>query len=345
MLQWNTPGTVAEQGASQQLVDRFGRVHSELRISVTDRCNLRCTYCMPAEVASFLPRAELLSFDEISRFVRVAATLGIRKLRLTGGEPLVRPNLDRLIARLVALDGIEEVALTTNGLLLAEQAAALKRAGLARLNVSLDALEPEAFRAIARRDGLERVLAGLSAARAAGFEGTRLNAVALRGASEEQVVPLVRFARDEGLELRFIEFMPLDADHAWQRQQVLSGAELRASIEAALGPLVPVERNDPSQPSTDFRFADGRGRVGFIASVTEPFCGSCNRIRLTADGQVRNCLFATDEWDARRILRSDGDDQQLVDLLHSCVGAKRAGHGIDGARFVPPERAMYRIGG
>lgn len=328
-----------------QLVDRFGRVHRNLRVSVTDRCNIRCFYCMPLENVQFKPRHEILSFEEIERFVRVAAGLGIRKIRLTGGEPLVRQDVDQLVERLVEVPGIEDIALTTNGILLTEQASRLKRAGLHRLNISLDTLSEERFQKIARREGLQRVLDGIAAAQAAGFERIRLNAVAIRDLTEDDIVPLVDFARRHGLEMRFIEFMPLDGEQHWEGRQVLSGAEIRRRVEEAFGPLVPAWRDDPSQPAVDFDFADGQGRIGLINPVTEPFCGDCDRLRLTAEGQIRNCLFSIEEWDARALLRGGGSDEQMADLVRDCVGAKRAGHGIDSDAFVRPRRAMYQIGG
>jgi len=327
------------------LQDTLGRVHTNLRISVTDRCNLRCFYCMPAEAVQFKPRRELLTFEEITRFVRVVARLGVHKIRLTGGEPLMRAHLPELVRQLVAVPGIDEVALTTNGLLLAAQARGLRAAGLARINISLDALSEDVFRRIARRDGLERVLDGIFAARRAGIPRIRLNAVAIRDISEEEIVPLAAFARQHQLELRFIEFMPLDAQHDWRRPSVLSGQEIRDRLEDAFGPLLPVAGVDPSQPATDYHFADGGGRIGLINPVTQPFCGACNRLRITAEGQVRNCLFSTSEWDARAVLRGGGTDDQLEDLVRACVSAKKPGHGIDAPEFVPPARAMYQIGG
>lgn len=327
------------------LVDSFGRVHTNLRVSVTDRCNIRCFYCMPAENVRFNPRNELLSFEEIERFVRVAAQLGVDKVRLTGGEPLVRQGVSVLVEKLARIEGIRDIALTTNGILLAEQAVALKQAGLKRLNISLDSLDRDTFFRISRRTGLERVLEGIFAARAAGFRKIRLNAVAIRGMTEPDIVPLARFAREHCMEMRFIEFMPLDADGAWETDQVLSGEVIRETIEHEIGPLVPVTRDDPSQPATDYAFADGMGRLGFINPVTQPFCQRCNRLRLTAEGQVRNCLFSSEEWDARALLRGDGDDQQLAELLRASVGAKMAGHGISSDEFVKPQRAMYQIGG
>lgn len=326
------------------LVDSFGRVHNNLRISVTDRCNIRCFYCMPLENVRFKPQRDLLTFEEIARFVRVVAKLGIDRLRLTGGEPLVRSDLPKLVSMLAGTPGIVDVALTTNGILLDEQAGALKAAGLQRLNISLDALNEATFERIARRKGLQRVLDGIAAAKAAGFERIRLNAVSIRGLTENEIVPLAKFARRHELELRFIEYMPLDAEEHWDHDQVLSGEEVRETIEREVGELEPVE-SDPSQPATDYRYRDGSGRVGFINPVTEPFCGACNRLRLTAEGQVRNCLFSTTEWDARKLLRGGESDAAIAALVQECVGAKKTGHGIDTPQFVRPERAMYQIGG
>jgi cyclic pyranopterin phosphate synthase len=331
--------------AAGPLVDAFGRVHTNLRVSVTDRCNIRCFYCMPAENVQFKPRRELLTFEEMERFVRVAARLGVNKIRLTGGEPLVRHDLHRLVAKLAAVPGIRDIAMTTNGLLLAEQAQALKDAGLGRLNISLDSLKPEVFERISRRTGLDRVLAGIAEARRVGFARIRLNAVAIRGITEPEIVPLVEFARSHGMEMRFIEFMPLDAEGNWDNDQVLTGQQIRRVLEQHVGRLVPLERDDPSQPATDFEFVDGRGRIGFINPVTEPFCHRCNRLRLTAEGQVRNCLFSTEEWDARHVLRDGGSDDDLAELIRASVGAKKAGHGINSDEFIKPERAMYQIGG
>ncbi len=331
------------------LYDRFGRVHNNLRISVTDRCNIRCFYCMPAENVQFKPRSEILTFEEIERFVRVAARLGVNKLRLTGGEPLVRSNLPVLIEKLNRIEGIDDIALTTNGILLAEQAAALKAAGLQRLNISLDALNPETFKQIARREGFERVLEGIFAAQAIGFEKIKLNAVAIAGITEAEVVPFGHFARRHGLEVRFIEFMPLDADNAWENDQVLPGEKIRALLEAAIAPLVPLHRDDPSQPATDYMFADGIGQIGFINPVTQPFCHDCNRLRITADGKLRNCLFGQDEWDVRALLRAENaeerSDESIARLVRGCVAAKWPGHGINQEGFVKPLRAMFQIGG
>ena len=334
--------------APQGLLDGFGRLHTDLRISVTDRCNLRCTYCMPLD-AEFRPRDELLSYEEIARVARVAAGLGIRTIRLTGGEPLLRSRLEVLVGMLAAIPGITDLALTTNGLLLAEQADALARAGLRRLNVSLDSLDAEVFERIARRRGLDRVLAGLAAAKSAGFHDIRINAVSIRGITEAEIVPLAEFCRREHHHLRFIEFMPLDAEEAWSNAQVLSGREVRAILERHVGRLMPAAGGDPGQPAVDFTWADGAGSVGFIDPVTAPFCERCDRLRLTADGQFRNCLFSAEEWDVRQVLRGGGDDAEadarVGRLLQECVRAKRAAHGIGSSTFERPARSMYQIGG
>ena len=327
------------------LVDSFGRRHTNLRISVTDRCNIRCFYCMPSEEVRFKPKRELLNFEEIARFVGVMSTLGVNKLRLTGGEPLVREGVPELVRMLSTIDGIDDVALTTNGILLDKFAQRLRDAGLGRLNVSLDALDPRKFEQITRRDDLFRVLDGIRAAQAAGFQRIKLNAVAVASLTESEVIPLARFARDEGLELRFIEFMPLDADGAWESDQVLSGAAIRAQLEQVFGALDPVAGADPSQPATDYDYRDGSGRVGFINPVSEPFCGDCNRLRITAEGRVRNCLFSTVEWDARELLRRGASDAELAALVRQAVEQKRAGHGINSDEYLQPRRPMYQIGG
>jgi GTP 3',8-cyclase len=336
---------MAEITNKAPLTDRLGRVHKSLRISVTDRCNIRCFYCMPNENVRFRPRDEILSFEEITRFVRVVSQMGVRRLRLTGGEPLVRADLSRLVRMLAEVTGIDDIALTTNGILLEEQAAELRTAGLQRLNMSLDTLREDVFQKISRREGLDRVLAGIAAAQAAGFQHIRLNAIAIQGLTEDEIVPLAHFARDRGLELRFIEYMPLDAEKHWRTDDVLDGETIRAILEAEFGPLVPAGRIRPSQPASDFEYSDGRGRVGLIQPVSQPFCEACDRLRLTAEGQVRNCLFSTAEWDARAILRGGGSDDELADLVRDCVGAKTPAHGINTVEFVRPERAMYQIGG
>jgi len=327
------------------LLDTFGRVHSDLRVSVTDRCNIRCFYCMPAENVRFLPRAQILTFEEIVRFVQAAARLGVTRLRLTGGEPLLRQNLAALVGQLARVDGITDIGLTTNGMLLADQAADLRQAGLRRLNISLDTLDEDVFQRISRRNGLDQVLAGIERAQEVGFDKIKLNAVSIQGLSEPEIIPLAHFARQRGLELRFIEFMPLDADGAWDSTQVLGGDQILAILTSEFGPLEPLLGGDPSQPARDHRYLDGEGVVGFINPVTHPFCGDCNRLRLTAEGQVRNCLFSTVEWDARTLLRANATDEDLAELIRDCVRAKKAGHGIDSDDFVRPSRAMFQIGG
>ncbi len=331
--------------ANAPLTDLLGRTHTSLRISVTDRCNIRCFYCMPEKGVVFRPHDEILTFEEICRFVRAVLQVGVNKFRITGGEPLVRSNLPELVKQLNQMPGVADLALTTNGILLRDQAAALHAAGLRRLNISLDTLREEMFQKITRREGLDRVLDGIAAAQTCGFEKIRLNAIAIRGFSEDDVVPLGRFAREQNLELRFIEFMPLDADGAWKSDDVLTGAMLRQLLEAAFGRLEPVPRTDPAQPAVDYQFADGGGRIGFINPVSTPFCSTCNRLRITAEGQVRNCLFSTAEWDARAKLRQGASGVELIQLVRECVAAKAPAHGIGTSEFVRPERAMYQIGG
>jgi GTP 3',8-cyclase len=338
-------GTAEVSGAPQSgaLVDSFGRVHSDLRISVTDRCNIRCFYCMPEEGAEFAPRSALLSFDEIERFIQAALPLGITKIRLTGGEPLLRPKVDELIARLCGGTALRDLALTTNGVLLSSKARTLYEAGLRRLNVHLDTLDRERFRTITRRDDLPRVLAGIDAARNLGFQ-IKLNAVAVKGLNEPDIPALVRFGRENGIEVRFIEFMPLDAQEIWALDRVLTADEMIGTIEREFGPLIPVPDADPRAPATEYRFADGT-RVGFIASVSKPFCGNCNRLRLTSDGKMRNCLFAREESDIKPLLSSDGFRDQLQTAIRDTVWSKWIGHDIQRSSFVAPNRPMYSIGG
>lgn len=325
------------------LVDTFGRIHDNLRISLTDRCNIRCFYCMPEDAHDFIPIANQLTNDEIVRFVSVAQELGIRKVRLTGGEPLLRRDLPQLITALSAL-GLEELALTTNGVLLASQAKRLYDAGLRRLNVHLDSLHRERFRQITRRDDLPRVLAGIEQAIATGFKSIKLNAVAIKDLTEQDIVPLARFARERNLEIRYIEFMPLDAQDLWSRSRVLTADDMIAMIEAEFGPLLAVPDADPRAPATEYKYADGGGRVGFIASVSRPFCLNCNRLRLTSDGKLRYCLFAREEFDISQFLRS-GNDNELVPAIRSAIWRKWRGHQINSPLFTAPSRPMYSIGG
>lgn len=333
--------TTLPLAAGPRLIDSFGRVHNNLRISVTDRCNLRCTYCMPEEV-TFLDKAELLTFEEIVRFVQVAAPLGVNKLRLTGGEPLLRKGLPQLVALLRAVPGIDDLGLTTNGLLLAQQAKGLYDSGLHRLNVSLDTLDPERFRQLARRDGLDLVLKGLTAAQDAGFRNIKVNAVILRGVNDQDVVPLGRFCRENGHQMRYIEYMPIGAE-AWERQKCYFAHEMMELLEAAFGPLTPADY-DPRNPAMEFAYSDGL-RVGFIASISRPFCRSCNRIRLTADGKLRHCLFALEEDDLKPLLRAGAGATALAEIIRRNVSAKWEGHEINSARFVKPSRTMHAIGG
>ncbi len=326
------------------LIDSFGRVHKNLRVSVTDRCNIRCFYCMP-EVVKFLPRKDVLTFEEITRLTRVFASVGIERIRLTGGEPLTRRGLSNLVGMLKEVEGIKEIAATTNGLLLADQAADLWEAGLDRLNVSLDTLDAGKFKQITRRNGLDKVIAGIDAAQEVGFENIRINAVAIKGLTESDIIPLATFARQRELELRFIEFMPLDGDQQWDSTSVMTGSSIRELIEREVGALVEVERKLASQPAKDFAYSDGQGRVGFIDPVSAPFCAACDRVRITAEGKLRNCLFSTEEWNLLELLREGATDQEILDSIVQSVAQKKAGHGIDSEEFVRPRRAMYQIGG
>ena len=331
------------------LVDSFGRVHNNLRVSVTDRCNIRCFYCMPNENVQFKPRDEILTFEEISRFVRLMAECGVNKVRLTGGEPLVRADLPGLVSNIAAIPGITDIAMTTNGILLSKFAKQLRAAGLNRLNVSLDALDNETFRKIARRDGLQQALDGIQSAIDVGFDKIRMNAVAIKGMTESQILPLARFARTHRLELRFIEFMPLDAEATWTDESVLDGKVIREMLSAEFGKLREAPREDASQPAVDYLYSDQlphqQDIVGFIDPVSSPFCSTCNRLRITAEGTVRNCLFSDAEWDVRSLLRSDASDEQIIQTVRDSISQKKAGHGIDSDQFVKPARAMYQIGG
>jgi cyclic pyranopterin phosphate synthase len=324
------------------LVDSFGRVHRDLRISVTDRCNFRCTYCMPVEGMTWTPRHELLTYEEIERLAGLFVhELGIESIRLTGGEPTVRSHLPVLVRKLAALP--VDLSLTTNGATLDHVAHDLAAGGLARINVSLDSLRPERFAALTQRDDLARVLAGIDAAVDAGLSPVKVNCVVMAGVNDDEVVDFARFGRDRGVVVRFIEFMPLDAQGAWTNSQVTSRAEILAAIEAVF-PLEPLgERGD--QPAERYRYLDGGGEVGVIASVTEPFCSSCDRVRLTAEGQLRNCLFALDDHDLRDPMRAGATDDELVDIIRGAVTAKWAGHQINQVQFIRPRRSMSQIGG
>ncbi len=325
------------------LVDSYGRVHRDLRISVTDRCNFRCTYCMPAEGMAWQPREDLLSFEEITRVARVAVErFGVDSIRLTGGEPTVRAQLPRLVAMLSPLP--VDLALTTNGATFALVADDLARAGLRRVNISVDSLRRDRFAEITKRDSLDKVLTGIEAALAAGLAPVKLNVVVMSGVNDDEVLDFAEFGRRTGVIVRFIEFMPLDAQRSWTADQVVTYDQIVARI-GAVHPLVPVVRG--SAPAERFRYADGGGEIGVIASVTRSFCSTCDRVRLTADGQFRTCLFATDEDDLRSLLRRGADDDAVAEVMARAVAGKWAGHGhgLEQVNFIRPNRSMSQIGG
>ena len=328
---------------TSSLIDGFGRIHDNLRISVTDRCNIRCFYCMPEEGVKFMAREEILTFEEIERFARVAVQLGVNKLRITGGEPLVRRNLPYLLERLVRIEGVKDIALTTNAVLLEEHAQPLFDSGLRRLNVHLDTLDRARFEHITRRDDLPKVLRGIEKARQLGFS-IKINVVAVKDLIEPDIVPMAQYCRERGFEPRFIEFMPLDAQHLWDRSRVLTAAQIIETLSSEISPLIAVPDADPRAPATEYRYADGQGTVGLIASVTKPFCLNCNRLRLTSEGKIRYCLFAIEETDVRDLLRH-GTDEQIADAIRGNVADKWLGHEINSSGFVPPPRPMYSIGG
>jgi cyclic pyranopterin phosphate synthase len=328
------------------LSDSFGRVATDLRVSLTDRCNLRCAYCMPPEGLDWLPKPEILTDDEVVRLVRIGVEqLGIGEVRFTGGEPLLRRGLPDIIARTAALTPRPEISLTTNGIGLDRVAPALAAAGLDRINVSLDTLRPEVFRKLARRDRLLDVFEGMRAAAAAGLAPVKVNAVLMRGLNEEEAVPLLRYCLDRDYELRFIEQMPLDAQHGWKRSEMVTADEILAALESAFSLAPDEERHRGSAPAQTFLVDGGPARVGVIASVTRPFCGACDRVRLTADGQVRNCLFARSESDLRGPLRAGAADADLAARWRRAVAGKLPGHGINDPAFLQPNRPMSAIGG
>jgi cyclic pyranopterin phosphate synthase len=323
------------------LSDSFGRVHRDLRISITDRCNFRCTYCMPHEGMQWLPRAEVLTFEEIERVAGVCVDrFGFDSIRVTGGEPTVRAHLPVLIGKLARL-GVD-LSMTTNGATLAATAGDLHEAGLGRVNISCDSLRRDRFEELTRRDGLDRVLAGIDAAVASGLDPVKVNVVVMRGINDDELVDFARFGRERGVTVRFIEFMPLDADERWNRDRVVPRDEIVDAIHAAI-PLEALGREH--QPAERYRFRDGRGEIGVIPSVTDAFCGSCDRVRLTSEGGLRNCLFALDETDLRAIMRSGGDDDALAGAIAESVGAKWAGHSIGQVHFIRPSKSMSQIGG
>ena len=323
------------------LTDAFGRVHRDLRISVTDRCSFRCTYCMPEEGLPWLPREQVLTFEEITRVARVCVErFGFRSIRLTGGEPTVRASLPTLVRQLAALE--VDLSMTTNGATLRVLAPELRAAGLRRVNVSCDSLRQDRFAALTRRDALPEVLDGIDAALEAGLGPVKINVVCIEGVNEDEVVDFARFGRERGVEVRFIEFMPLDADHAWDLGSVVPGERIVAAIDSEF-PLRPDVRG--SAPAETWSYVDGRGRVGVVPSVTAPFCSQCDRVRLTADGRLRSCLFSVEETDLRGLLRSGAGDYDLAGAVRRCVAGKAAGHGIGSVTFVAPPRSMSQIGG
>lgn len=330
----------------EPLVDSYGRRIKSMRISITDKCQFRCTYCMPAEGLPWLKKAEILSYEEITRIARVAVNIGIEQIRLTGGEPLVRRDVPELVRQLRQLEGLRSLSLTTNGVLLKGLAGPLAESGLSRINVSLDSLLREKFAKLTRRDQLHRVLEGLEELeKYPSIHPIKVNAVAMRDFSEEEVLDFVALARRKAYVVRWIEFMPLDADQIWRKEDILTGAEIKAIVEAAYGPLVPITTGDPSETARRYTFSDGVGEIGFINPVSEPFCASCDRIRLTADGQLRTCLFATEETDLRAVIRSDASDDDLAATLRQAVWHKELKHYIGDKRFKRANRSMSMIGG
>jgi len=328
------------------LTDSYGRLATDLRVSLTDRCNLRCAYCMPPEGLDWLPAPEVLTGDEVVRLIRIGVeTLGIREVRFTGGEPLLRRDLVSIIAATAALAPRPDISLTTNGIGLDRRAAALRDAGLDRINVSLDTLRPEVFRKLSRRDRLTDVLAGLAAAAAAGLTPVKVNTVLMRDLNDDEAPELLRYCLEHGYELRFIEQMPLDAQHGWKRTEMITAGEIFDSLSREFTLTDDSERERGAAPAETFLVNGGPARVGVIASVTRPFCGACDRVRLTADGQIRNCLFARSESDLRALLRSEASDDDIAARWCAAVAAKLPGHGINDPSFLQPDRPMSAIGG
>ena len=324
------------------LTDQFGRTATDLRISVTDRCNYRCVYCMPSHV-EWLPKPQILTFDEIEILARLFLKLGVNQFRITGGEPLVRRDVHPLAARLAKLEGLQDLSLTTNGFHLQELAGSLKEAGVTRINISLDSLRPDRFAEITRSDSFNRVMKGIDAAREAGFDPIKINCVAIRGFNDDEIADFLRWGREQRLQIRFIEFMPLDGDHNWNRSRVLTQAEILEKAREA-GDIQELFEEQPA-PANKFSYASGEGRFGVIPSVSQPFCSNCNRIRITAEGKFRNCLFAIQETDLREPLRSGGGEEELERLIRGAVHEKWAGHKVNDPDFTQPKRAMYAIGG
>lgn len=324
------------------LIDSFGRHATDLRVSVTDRCNYRCTYCMPANV-QWLPKPEILNFDEMESLVRIFASEGVTEIRLTGGEPLVRRDLPQLAARLVRVPGIREVSLTTNGYYLKEYASALKEAGIHRINISLDSLRPDRFEQITKNNSFDRVMEGIEEAKKVGFHPIKINCVAIRGFNDDEIVDFLKWGLEQDLQVRFIEFMPLDGDHRWRPSDVLTQAEILQKVKGFFT-IDPVPEGTPA-PASKFSYGDGKGKFGVIPSVSQPFCNHCSRIRITSDGKFRTCLFALEEVDLKEPLRSGKDRDEIVEIIRAAVTRKWAGHKINDPDFEQPQRAMYAIGG
>ncbi|MCP2169302.1 cyclic pyranopterin phosphate synthase [Goodfellowiella coeruleoviolacea] len=342
-----TVGTIGTSARpdTPHLVDRFGRVATDLRVSLTDRCNLRCTYCMPAEGLDWLAQPSVLTDEELIRLIGIAVRqLGITDVRFTGGEPLLRRGLEQIIAATAALEPRPRISMTTNGIGLSRRAEALVAAGLDRVNVSLDTLDADRFRRIARRDRIEDVFEGMAAAKQAGLDPVKVNSVLLRGVNEDEAVPLLRFCLDHGYQLRFIEQMPLDAQHGWSREAMVTAEEILRGLSERFQ-LTPADSERGSAPAERWLVDGGPATVGVIASVTRPFCAGCDRTRLTADGQLRNCLFSQRETDLRTPLRSGADDETIAELWRATMWAKAAGHGINDPNFAQPRRPMSAIGG
>lgn len=329
---------------SRRLVDTFGRVVTNLRISVTDRCNFRCTYCMPEEGMEWLQRNKLLTYEEIARLTRIFASLGVTKIRLTGGEPLMRKELWQLVAMLKKIDGIRDIALTTNGYFLAGQATQLASAGLHRINVSLDSLDPALFADLARRDYFRRTWEGIEAAETAGIHPIKLNVVLVRGVNDGEILKFAELARKRPYVIRFIEFMPIGKDDGWALDKVVSTGEILQTINSYC-PLVPLPHVNGKAPAERYIFADGNGEIGFIGSVSQPFCGDCDRVRVTSDGKFRTCLFSLAETDLREMLRGGASDEEIAEALVNAVSKKEEGHLINRPEFIRPERTMSQIGG
>jgi cyclic pyranopterin phosphate synthase len=339
-----SPDTVSQAPEVTPALDKFGRSIGDLRLSVTDRCNLRCVYCIPEETPEYQPREELLTFEEMARVTELFTRLGVRKVRLTGGEPLLRREISKLIAQISRLPRVEDLAMTTNATRLRPHLDALVSAGLQRINISLDTLRPDRFRRMTQRTGLEEVLDAISAAQGSGLAPVKVNVVAMKGFNDDEVVDFGRFARDSGAIVRFIEFMPLEAGDVWSRQLLVPGADIRRALDAWKG-LEPLDPSHDAETAERFRFADGVGEIGIISPVTRPFCGACNRARLTADGKLRTCLFSLSEVDLKGPLREGADDEAMISLIRGAWGRKEPGHLINSPDYQRPDRTMSAIGG